>query len=138
MTCIFRFTVDDTLTKQYVCAAVETVSVAKDAKSFPYGEDVKLEYCLDLPISVARKLREQYSNNDEYKEKLVEFWLETSPYASWDCLARKLRYYGQEKALEKVKDHVKIKEGNKKRDDTGHVYVCCIYPYRSTHSWKSH
>ena len=69
-----------------------------------------LEDVLQIPESKREKMKSRFSEED-YKEKLVEYYITTFPGASWNHVAGNLLYYGHREALKKVKGNVKVYEG---------------------------
>ncbi len=83
--------------------------MAKNEDSIEYCG--RLENCLELPLSKCKQLRQQYKDDGDYRKKLIEYWLKYSPYASWSGLARRLLYYDEKEALEKVKTQLSFETG---------------------------
>ena len=87
---------DSSLTHSNLAAVLETVAVGK------------LEDCLFVPVSVLRKLLQQCDNDEERKNELMSWWLQSSPYAldSWKWLSGQLLYDGEESALAAAKRYI--------------------------------
>ena len=79
-------------------AALETV---KDG----YKDSNDLENCLGMEF-VANTIREQCNSVIEYREKLVNYWLQYHPNPSWESLAERLLYWQENQALENVKRNI--------------------------------
>ena len=65
-----------------------------------------LEYCLQIPYKIREEMREQSSSAIIYRKKLVKYWLNYQPNASWEGLAGRLLYWNQKQALDKVKRNI--------------------------------
>ena len=87
---------DSSLTHSNLAAVLETVEVGR------------LRDCLRVPFSVEGKLRQQCDNDEERRNELISWWLQSSPYAldSWKWLSGQLLRYGQESALAAAKRYV--------------------------------
>ena len=68
----------------------------------------QLEGCLHVSVSVQKKLRQQCDNDEERRNELISWWLQSSPYAldSWKWLSGQLLHYGDESALATAKRYV--------------------------------
>ena len=87
---------DSSLTHSNLAAVLETVEVRQ------------LEGCLNVPFHVWDKLRQQCDNDEEYRNELISWWLQSSPYAldSWKWLSGQLLYREEGSALAAIKRHV--------------------------------
>jgi hypothetical protein len=59
--------------------------------------------CLWMPTSVGDKIRAQSESEEERRNRLVDWWLKTSPYASWQWLSGWSHYFGWERAVSAAK-----------------------------------
>ena len=50
-------------------------------------EDEQLGRCLVVPPSIQYKIREKTSSSVEYRERVIEYYIQYSPYATWSDLA---------------------------------------------------
>ena len=68
----------------------------------------RLEYYLCVPGGVQEKLEKQYDNDEEHRNELISWWLQSSPYAldSWKWLPGQLLYWKEESALTAAKRYV--------------------------------
>ena len=68
----------------------------------------QLEFCLRVPNSVWGKLQEQCDNDEERRNELISWWLQSSSYAldSWNWLSGQLLFYERESALAAAKRYV--------------------------------
>ena len=87
---------DSSLTHSNLAAVLETVEVGR------------LEVCLNVPLSVREKLEQQCDNDEERRNELISWWLQSSPYAldSWKWLSGQLLYLKKENALATAKRYV--------------------------------
>ena len=87
---------DSSLTHSNLAAVLETVEVGQ------------LGDYLHVPYSVQRKLRQQCDNDEERRNELISWWLQSSPYAldSWKWLSGQLLYGEEESALAAAKRYV--------------------------------
>ena len=81
-------------------AALQTVKDGYDS-----GYRNSLEYILDIPRSKKREIRVESICFNQYREKLVQYYIITNPNASWDGLAGRL-LYSENKALENLKRNI--------------------------------
>ena len=106
------FPPDASLTPTNVLAALRTV------------QDKKLRIVLGVPENLVMKLRQQSASCEEEREGLVNHFLQTHPYASWEWLGGKLLYrQHHENAVQHVKSHIKPDEGTVK--EVLAVEFCC-------------
>ena len=70
-----------------------------------------LENVLQIPKTKVKKMRLSQLTEEDYREKLVEYYISIYPLASWNYVAGNINYYGQFGAYDKVKGNVKIHEG---------------------------
>ena len=87
---------DSSLVHSDLAAVMETVRVKW------------LESCLRVPHSVRDKLRQQCDNDEERRNELISWWLQSSPYAldSWKWLSGQLLGWEKENALAAAKRYV--------------------------------
>ena len=87
---------DSSLTHSNLAAVLETVEVGL------------LWHCLDVPFSVQDKLKQRCDNDEEHRNGLISWWLQSSPYAldSWKWLSGQLVYWEKESALAAAKRYV--------------------------------
>ena len=87
---------DSSLTHSNLAAVLETVEVRQ------------LWYCLDVPFSMRHKLQLRYVIDEEYRNELISWWLQSSPYAldSWKWLSGQLLYWKERSALAAIKKYV--------------------------------
>ena len=90
---------DPSLTCSRVLAALDSVEDGMD------GSD-DFEYCLNTPVKIDKKMREQSSSAIIYRKKLVKYWLKYHPNASWKSLAGELLLRSHSQAFEKVKKNI--------------------------------
>jgi hypothetical protein len=92
----FLLLTDSSLTHSNLAAVLESVKVGW------------LGDYLRVPLSVRVKLRQQYDNDEEPRNDLISWWLQSSPYApdSWNWLSGQLLYHGEESALAAAKRHI--------------------------------
>ena len=85
---------DSSLTHSNLAAVMETVKVGQ------------LKYCLDVPVR--KKLQQQCDNDEEYRNELISWWLQSSPYTldSWKWLSGRLLHYGEESTLAAAKRYI--------------------------------
>ena len=93
------FPSDASLTLPKVLAAVRTVDVET------------LEDVLEVPLAKRSEVEQQSASVEERREELVKYYMDTSPYASWEGLGGELLYWGEDAAIEEVKVHIKPTEG---------------------------
>ena len=91
---------DPSLTCSSLLAAVQSVSAQDLAQYILYVSDYK-----------KRKLLHDFSDDDDYKEACVLWYLQTHPHASWEHLGGRLLWWGENEALQKVKGHITPKPG---------------------------
>ena len=68
--------------------------------------------CLYIPSSVIDKICRHCHDVDGQKNQLVQYWRYTSPYASWNLLAGRLRWMKEECALTAAMRFVQKAPGN--------------------------
>jgi hypothetical protein len=61
--------------------------------------------CLRIPASVRIKIRAQSKSEEERRNRLVDWWLKTSPYASWQLLSGWSHRWGKETAVSAAKKY---------------------------------
>ena len=90
---------DSSLTHLNVTTVLNTVSVEQ------------MELCLRVPPNVRRKIKEQSHSEEERRNQLVNWWLMTSPYASWQWLSGWIHYIEEKSALSAAKRYVQRAPG---------------------------
>ena len=93
------FPSDASLTLPKVLAALRTVDV---------GE---LGLVLMVPDTKRDEVKQQSASVEERREGLVKYYVDTSPYASWEDLGGMLLLRAVEAAMEEVKVHIKPTQG---------------------------
>ena len=93
------FLSDASPTLPKVLAAMRTVSLRR------------LESVLAVPNTKRDEVRRQSASDEERREGLVKYYMDTSPYASWEDLGGQLLRWEEEAALEEVMVHIKPTEG---------------------------
>ena len=94
------FPSDASLTLPKVLAAVRTMRVGI------LGSEV-----LGIPYTKRAEVRQQSASDEERREGLVKYYMDTHPNASWERLGGEFRRLGEEAAMEEVKVHIKPTEG---------------------------
>ena len=95
------FPSDASLTLPKVLAAVRTV---QDVERL--GRDV-----LVVPYTKREEVEQQSASVEERREGLVKYYMDTSPYASWEGLGGELLRWEGEAAMEEVKVHTEGEYG---------------------------
>lgn len=72
-----------------------------------------LECCLDIPSSVMKEIQQSKPTEDQCREEMTKYWLEFSPFATWDWLAGSLYQHEEETALRTVKPFLRHISGKK-------------------------
>ena len=93
------FPSDASLTLPKVLAALRTVDMER------------LGDVLRVPSPKWDEVEQQSASVEERREGLVKYYMDTSPYASWEDLGGGLLYEGEDAALEEVKVHIKPTQG---------------------------
>ena len=62
-----------------------------------------MELCLCTPDAVDEMIWQQSVSEEDRRKQLVNYWLSTSPYASWQWLSGRISWKEQESALSAVK-----------------------------------
>ena len=70
-----------------------------------------LEDVLGVPQSKRYELRMQSGSIEERRELVIRYFLQTSPYATWEGIGSRLLYREQYTALDEVKGYMKPHEG---------------------------
>ena len=84
---------------------------AKDSDEIENSYDGILENVLDIPDPKCKEMRSYYADEEDYRKKLVEYYITMSPWASWNHVAGKLLYWEHHGTLEKIKGNVKVDKG---------------------------
>ena len=74
------YSLDHSFTRQNISMVTATI------------KDDQLGYCLDVPSSKQREIREKTSTPAEYREGLINYFIQYSPYATWSDLSGRLYY----------------------------------------------
>ena len=74
-------------------------------------EDDQLGSCLQVPYSIQDEIRDKTSTSSEYRERLIEYYHQYSPCASWGDLAGELYYYNCPEALAAARRFIKRTPG---------------------------
>ena len=61
-------------------------------------------YCLRIPPSMRNKIRAQSESEEERRNRLVDWWLKISPYASWQWLSGWSHYWEEERVVSATKE----------------------------------
>ena len=87
---------DSNLTHSNLAAVMETVEVRR------------LGDCFDVPSCMEEKLRQQCDKDEERRNELISWWLQSSPYAldSWKWLSGQLLGLEEDSALAAAKRYV--------------------------------
>ena len=93
------FPLDASLTLPNVLAAVRTVQVGT------------LGIVLEVPYTKRDEVEQQSASDEERREGLVKYYVDTSPNASWEDLGGELLSWREEAAMEEVKVYIKPTEG---------------------------
>ena len=102
--CYTQFSfLDSTLTYSNVVDVVKTVPVGMGKRFYSYY----LESCLITPDT----LIDSRLTKEEYREKVIKYWLETSPHATWEDLGRELLLYEHKQAFKRAKRYIQPYEG---------------------------
>ena len=102
------FSTDPTLTHANVSTVTATVPLGEIDLS--NGGELG-ELVLSLPVSKCMEIHQQSSTTAEERERLIHYYLNYSPYASWSHLASRL-YCGQHHdALSAARTFIKTEPG---------------------------
>jgi hypothetical protein len=71
----------------------------------------RLGVVLDVPRTKWEELKGQSANDEEWRERLVQYFLQTHPLAGWGLLGGTLLWWGHPAAVEEVKVHIVPEEG---------------------------
>ena len=74
-------------------------------------KDDQLGDCLQVPYFIQVEIRERTSTSAEYRERVIEYYNQYSPYASWGDLAGELYYYKCPEALAAARRFIKRTPG---------------------------
>ena len=74
-------------------------------------DDDKLATILHVPYSIQGKIREKTSTSAHFREGIIEYYIQYSPYATWDGLAGKLYYEECGEALAAARRFIKRTPG---------------------------
>ena len=91
-TIVSLFSTDPTLTHANISTVTATVPA-----SVPLEDDELGWMVLRVPDSKCKEIHQQSSTVAKERERLIHYYLNTSPFASWSCLAGRL-YHGQHHA----------------------------------------
>ena len=73
--------------------------------------DHQLERCLNVPYSKQDKIREKTSTSAEYREGLINYFIQYSPYATWSDLSGELYDYECPEAVAAARRFIKRTPG---------------------------
>ena len=71
----------------------------------------KLADCLRVPSTKRREIRETTSTSAEYREGLINYFIQYSPYATWSDLCGKLYYNEHPEAVAAARKFIKRTPG---------------------------
>ena len=74
-------------------------------------KDDRLEDCLLVPSSKQDEIREKTSTSAEYREGLINYFIQYSPYATWSGLSGELYYNECPEAVAAAKRFIKRTPG---------------------------
>ena len=74
-------------------------------------EDNQLGYCLHVPPSKLREIGEKTSTSAEYREGLINYVIQYSPYATWSDLSGQLYHYKYPEAVAAARRFIKRTPG---------------------------
>jgi hypothetical protein len=66
---------------------------------------------LDVPATKREELKGQSANDEEWRERMVQYFLQTHPQAGWVWLGGRLLRWKYAAAVEEVKVHIVPEEG---------------------------
>ena len=66
---------------------------------------------LCVPVSKEQEIKQQSSTKKEKCLTLGDYWVNTDPDASWEKLAQKFYYSGEERALAVTKQYLQQQQG---------------------------
>ena len=64
-----------------------------------------------IPVGLRSKIADQSENEEERRNRLVDWWLKTSPYASWQWLSGQCHYFEEESAVSAAKRYIQRAPG---------------------------
>ena len=70
-------------------------------------KDDQLGYCLNVPPSKRDEIREKTSTSAEYREGLINYVIQYSPYATWSDLSGRLYHYECPEAVAAARRFIK-------------------------------
>ena len=70
-----------------------------------------MENCLWIPGSLGSKIAKQSKSEEERRNRLVDWWLKTSPYASWQWLSGWSHRWEKKDAVSAAKRYVQRAPG---------------------------
>ena len=74
-------------------------------------KDHQLGDCLDVSPSKRFEIREKTSTSAEYREGLINYFIQYSPYATWNDLSGRLYYYECPEAVAAARRFIKKTPG---------------------------
>ena len=74
-------------------------------------KDDQLGGCLDVPSSKRFEMREKTSTSAEYREGLINYFIQYSPYATWSDLSGELYFNECPEALAAARRFIKRTPG---------------------------
>ena len=97
---------------------------AKDSDEIDNSDDGILEDILSIPQPKRKEMRSYYADEEDYRKKLVEYFITIVPLASWNDVAGGLLLWEHHGVLEKVKDKVKVDKGGCVVDEEERYGIC--------------
>ena len=71
----------------------------------------RLMYCLQIPDSKREEIQQQCTTEKDQREKILQWYLDCSPFADFTDLAGELFFVEEKSALEQVKKYVQRVSG---------------------------
>ena len=126
------FSTDPTLTHANISTVTATVPLERDELGvMVLGVMVLGVMVLGVPTSKCREIHQQSSSTAEERERLIHYYLNYSPYASWSHLAGSLYLEQHHDALSAMRKFIKREPGEFMCVIT--MYVCM--PARKNQLW---
>jgi len=73
-----------------------------------------LGYVMKIPRIIREDIQCNYPQDNNRREQLIKYYLQTHPRASWELLGGELLFNEEHSALEKVKVHIRHEQGKDK------------------------